>query len=151
MALGFEPGSATLPVETCSPPADERAPPTGSPLEWPLPAMCGQEFEGACVSNDGKVRIAVRFDGRRQEKRVPAGFYGGEGFMKDTFYTGTRTLTIEDVASGRVANFVERLRDSRGYIAPGRNLRYIPDRKRFVVLDIAEEQRPPHSYCIKLP
>ena len=151
MAIGFEPGAATLPVETCSPPADERAPATGSPLEWPLPPMCGQEFEGACVSSDGKVRITVRFEGRRRQKQVPAGFYGGEGHMKDMFYTGTRTLTIEDVASRRVATFVERLHDSRGYIAPGNNLRYIPDRKRIVVLDIGEEKRPPRSFCIKLP
>ncbi len=142
MAIGFAPGAGTLPAEPCSPTAEERGAPVGNPREWPLPVMCAQEFESSCTSLDGRVRIAIRFKGRRKQRRVRSGFYGGEGWMSDTFYTGTRTLSIEDVASGKRALFVERLRDSRGYTAPGNDLRYLPGRKLVLLLP---------SHCIRLP
>jgi hypothetical protein len=97
------------------------------------------------------VRIAVHFDGKRREKRVRSGFYGGEGWMTDTFYTGTRTLFIEDVASGRRASFVERLRNSRGYTAPGTQLRYLPEKSLVLALDMGEDRKAHASYCIRLP
>jgi hypothetical protein len=151
MAIGFEPWQGSLPARPCTPTAEHRKLPAGPPAEWPLPPMCAQEFEGACTSRDGQVRIATEFDGRRKVKRVRSGFYGGEGWMDDTFFSGRRTLSIEHLPTGRKAVFIERLRDSRGYSAPGASLRYFPEQKLFIALDLAEEKKPANSYCIRLP
>ena len=151
LALGFAPAPGTLPSVACSPTAAQAALPAGRPNEWALPPMCGQEFEGACTSLDGRVRVSIRFAGKSRTGRVRSGFYGGEGWMDDTFYTGTRTLSIEDTASGRRAAFVERLRDSRGYTAPGGKLRYLPQEGLVLFLDTGEDKTPRHSYCVRLP
>ena len=151
MALGFEPWQGSLPAKPCTPTAEHRLLPAPPVAEWPLPPMCAQEFESSCISRDGLVRIATEFDGRRKVKRVRSGFYGGEGWMDDTFFTGRRTLSIEHLPSGRKAVFIERLRDSNGYMAPGGNLRYFPEQKLVLVLDIGEQKKPTNSYCIRLP
>lgn len=151
MAIGFEPWQGSLHARTCVPTAAQRALPAGRPAEWPLPPMCAQEFEGACISSDAQVRVATAFDGTRRVKRVRSGFYGGEGWMDDTFFTGRRTLSIEHLPTGRKAVFLERLRDSRGYSAPGGSLRYFPGEKLFVLLDMGEEKKAVNSYCIALP
>lgn len=151
MAIGFEPWQGSLPARPCTPNAEHRLLPAGPPAGWPLPPLCAQQFEGACTSRDGQVRITTQFDGTRREKRVRSGFYGGDGWMKDTFFSGQHTLSIEHLPTGRKAVFIERLRDSRGYSAPGGSLRYFPERKLFLVLDIGEEKKPVNSYCIRLP
>ena len=143
MAIGFEPWQGTLAATPCTPNAEHRLLPEGPPEDWPLPPMCAQEFEGACVSRDGRVRIATAFDGQRKSKRVRSDVY--------LFFTGMRTLSIEDLASGRKSVFLERLRDARGYSAPGGNLRYFPDKNLVMVLDIGVEKQPARSYCIRLP
>jgi hypothetical protein len=151
VALGFAPAPGTLASEACSPTAAQGALPAGPPERWALPPMCGQEFEGACTSLDGRVRVSIRFEGKKKRKRVRSGFYGGEGWMDDTFYTGMRTLSIEDTASGRRAAFVERLRDSRGYTAPGGKLRYLPQDRLVLFLDTGMDKEPQRSYCVRLP
>src|SRR6476620_3475309 len=151
LAIGFEPWQGSLAARPCTPTAAHRALPAGPPAPWPLPPMCAQEFEGTCTSIDGQVRVATAFDGQRRVKRVRSGFYGGEGWMDDTFFTGGRTLSIEHLPTGRKTVFSERLRDSRGYSAPGASLRYFPEQKLFVVLDIGAEKKPASSYCIELP
>src|SRR5881398_3238346 len=98
VALGFAPAAGTLPNDACAVSAEDLKPLTPPAAAWPLPPMCAEEFEGACTSRDGRVRITIHFDGKRREKRVRSGFYGGEGWMTDTVYTGLRTLSIEDLA-----------------------------------------------------
>ena len=116
-----------------------------------LPPSCAAEFEGACTSRDGRLRVFTRFEGTQKERRVRSGFYGGEGWMKDKFYSGRRILGFEDVASGKRALFVERLKGSRGYNAPSGRISYLPEPGIVLVLGIAPEKKPPVSYCIRLP
>jgi hypothetical protein len=71
--------------------------------------------------------------------------------MDDTFYTGMRTLSIEDTASGRRAAFVERLRDSRGHTAPGGKLRYLPQEQAGAIPGYRHGQGAAAPYCVRLP
>jgi len=116
-----------------------------------LPPLCAAEFEGTCTSRDGRLRVFTRFKGTHKVRRVRSGFYGGEGWMEDKFYSGRRVLGFEDVASGKRALFVERLKGSRGYSAPSGRISYLPEPGIVLVLGIAAEKKPLVSYCIRLP
>lgn len=116
-----------------------------------LPPLCAAEFEGTCTSRDGRLRVFTRFEGTHKVRRVRSGVYGGEGWMDDKFYSGRRVLGFEDVASGKRALFVERLKGSRGYSAPSGRISYLPEPGIVLVLGIAPEKKPLVSYCIRLP
>ncbi len=84
----------------------------------PLPMECAAAFEGSCTSRDGKLRITTTFDGRRRAARVGGGFFGTEGTIDTTFYTGVRTLSIEHLPSRLALRMQERLNNSYVYSAP---------------------------------
>jgi len=89
--------------------------------------------------------------GHVQGAKGALGFYGGEDPLEDKFYSGRRILGFEDVASGKRALFVERLKRSRGYSAPSGRISYLPEAGIVLVLGIGPEKKLPVSYCIRLP
>ena len=117
----------------------------------PLPMECAAAFEGSCTSRDGKLRISTAFDGRRRPARVGGGFFGTEGTIDTTFYTGVRTLSIEHVPSGRVLRMQERLNNANGYSAPQTAIRYLPELQRLLLLGASEAQGMPLAHCVALP
>lgn len=119
--------------------------------ERALPPLCAAEFEGACTSRDGRLRIFTRFEGTTKIRKVRSGFYGGEGWMDDKFYSGRRILGFEDVPSGKRALFVERLKNSRAYSAPSGRISYLPELGIVLVVGVAPERKAAASYCIRLP
>jgi hypothetical protein len=115
-----------------------------------LPALCAQLFEGTCTSHDGRVRISTSFKGKTKTRRVRSGFYGGEGWMNDEFRTGERSLVVEEVASGRRAVFVERLRNESGYTAGLAMTAYLPEAGAVLLFGIGEQRKPVRSYCVPI-
>ena len=116
-----------------------------------LPPSCATELEGVCTSRDGRLRVFTYFEGTYKARKVRSGFHGGEDPLEDKFYSGRRILGFEDVASGKRALFVERLKRSRGYSAPSGRISYLPEAGIVLVLGIGPEEKPPVSYCIRLP
>jgi len=116
-----------------------------------LPPSCATELEGVCTSRDGRLRVFTYFEGTYKARKVRSGFYGGEDPLEDKVYSGRRILGFEDVASGKRALFVERLKRSRGYSAPSGRISYLPEAGIVLVLGIGPEKKPPVSYCIRLP
>lgn len=116
-----------------------------------LPPSCASELESVCTSRDGRLRVFTHFEGTYKVREVRSGFDGGERPMEDKFYSGRRILGFEDVASGKRALFVERLRRSRGYSAPSGRISYLPEAGIVLVLGIGSEKKSPVSYCIRLP
>ncbi|MFN4118833.1 hypothetical protein [Acidovorax sp.] len=117
----------------------------------PLPMECAAAFEGSCTSRDGALRITTSFDGRRRTARVRGGFFGTEGAVDTTFYTGVRTLSIEHLPSRRALHMHERLADTNGYSAPQTAIRYLPELRRVLLLGAAEVRGVPLAHCIALP
>lgn len=118
----------------------------------PLPLECAAAFEGQCTSRDGALRIITAFDGRRRTARVGGGFFGTEGTINSTFYTGVRTLSIEHLPSGRVLRMHERLADANGYSAPQTTaIRYLPELQRVLLLGASEARGVPQAHCVALP
>ena len=117
----------------------------------PLPMECAAAFEGSCTSRDGKLRITTAFEGRRRAARVGGGFFGTEGTIDTTFYTGVRTLSIEHLPSRLALRMQERLNNSNGYSAPQTAIRYLPELQRLLLLGASEAQGMPMAHCVALP
>ncbi|PJI97796.1 hypothetical protein CLU85_2595 [Acidovorax sp. 69] len=117
----------------------------------PLPMECAAAFEGSCTSRDGKLRITTAFDGRRRAARVGGGFFGTEGTIDTTFYTGVRTLSIEHLPSRLVLRMQERLNNANGYSAPQTAIRYLPELQRLLLLGASEARGMPLTHCVALP
>ncbi len=135
-------------------PLSELQPPAVQPVtvqQNPLPMECAAAFEGSCTSRDGRLRIATTFDGSHRKARVGGGFFGTEGLIDSTFYTGVRTLTIEHLPSGRALRLRERLADANGYSAPQTAIRYLPELRLVLLLGAAQERGVPLAHCIALP
>jgi hypothetical protein len=135
------------------PPAEVKAP-SVEPVTVqhnPLPMTCAASFEGSCTSSDGRLRIATTFEGQQRRARVGGGFFGGEGRIDSTFYTGLRTLTIEHLPSRRLLRLQERLADTNGYSAPQTAIRYLPELRLVLLLGAAQERGVPLAHCIALP
>lgn len=117
----------------------------------PLPMACAAAFEGSCTSRDGRLRIATTYEGQRRKARVGGGFFGTEGLIDSTFFTGTRTLAIEHLPSGRALRLQERLADTNSYSAPQTAIRYLPELRLVLLLGVAQERGVPLAHCIALP
>ncbi|MBL7089582.1 hypothetical protein [Acidovorax sp.] len=117
----------------------------------PLPMECAAAFEGSCTSRDGELRITTAFEGRRRAARVGGGFFGTEGTIDTTFYTGVRTLSIEHLPSRLVLRMQERLNNTNGYSAPQTAIRYLPELQRLLLLGASEAQGMPLAQCVVLP
>lgn len=117
----------------------------------PLPMDCAAAFEGSCISRDGQLRIATAFQGTHRKARVGGGFFGTEGRIDSTFYTGVRTLVIEHRPTGRMLRMQESLSDTNGYSAPQTAVRYLPELRRVLLLGAAQERGVPLAHCIALP
>ncbi|MCZ8221690.1 MAG: hypothetical protein O9337_19885 [Acidovorax sp.] len=117
----------------------------------PLPMDCAAAFEGACTSRDGQLRISTSFDGQRRKAQVRGGFYGSEGLIDTTFYTGTRTLQIEHLPSGQAVRMREPLVNDRGYSAPQTAIRYLPELRLVLLLGVTQNRGMPVAHCMALP
>jgi|GEM_PF-1352503 len=117
----------------------------------PLPMECAAAFEGSCTSRDGALRITTAFEGRRRAARVGGGFFGTEGTIDTTFYTGVRTLSIEHLPSRLVLRMQERLNNTNGYSAPQTAIRYLPELQRLLLLGASEAHGMPQAHCVALP
>ena len=117
----------------------------------PLPMECAAAFEGSCTSRDGTLRITTAFEGRRRAARVGGGFFGTEGTIDTTFYTGVRTLSIEHLPSRLVLRMQERLNNTNGYSAPQTAIRYLPELQRLLLLGASEAHGMPLAHCVALP
>lgn len=116
-----------------------------------LPLHCAAAFEGSCTSRDQRVRVGTAFQGTRRTARTGGGFFGTEGHITTTFYTGVRTLTIEHVPSGRHWRMDETLKDSAGYSAPQTAIRYLPELQRVLLLGVSTGPEGAEGRCIALP
>lgn len=117
----------------------------------PLPMVCAAVFEGSCTSRDGRLRIATAYEGQRRKARVGGGFFGTDGLIDSTFFTGTRTLSIEHLPSGRALRLQERLADTNSYSAPQTAIRYLPELRLVLLLGVAQERGVPLAHCVALP
>lgn len=117
----------------------------------PLPMACAAAFEGSCMSRDQRLRIRTAFAGTRRTARTGGGFFGTEGQITSTFYTGVRTLTIEHLASGREWRMDEALSDSAAYSAPQTAIRYLPEWRRVLLLGVSTGPEGAQGRCIILP
>ena len=116
-----------------------------------LPMTCAAGFTDDCTSADGQLRIHTTFAGQQRVRTVRGGFYGSEGRIPQTLYTGTRTLTITHIPSGRHLQWVERLNDSAAYTAPQTAIRYLPSLQRVLLLGAAQDRGMPLWQCVALP
>ncbi|MBW8466503.1 MAG: hypothetical protein K0M68_28475 [Acidovorax sp.] len=107
----------------------------------PLPMDCAAAFEGACTSCDGQ----------RRKAQVRGGFYGSEGLIDTTFYTGTRTLQIEHLPSGQAVRMREPLVNDLGYSAPQTAIRYLPELRLVLLLGVTQNRGIPVAHCMALP
>ncbi len=117
----------------------------------PLPMTCAASFEGSCTSSDGRLRIATTFEGQQRSARVGGGFFGSEGRIDSTFYTGVRILTVEHLPSRRLLRLQERLVNTNGYSAPQTAIRYLPELRLVLLLGAGQEHGVPLAHCIALP
>lgn len=117
----------------------------------PLPMVCAAGFEDSCTSRDQQLRISTRFEGRQRTARVGGGFFGTEGTINSTFYTGVRSLTIEHLPTGQRLRMDETLKDHNGYSAPQTAIRYLPELRRVLLLGAATLRGMPQAGCIVLP
>lgn len=120
-----------------------------SPLkvdQWNLPYGCGEGFEDHCASRDGRVKVDIVFSGKTKVRKRHGGWFGSEGLMDFSFYTGVRTLTLTDTAKGRQARFEARLHDETGYTV--RHIRYLPEPGLVLLLSDGDARSLP--YCLKL-
>ncbi len=116
-----------------------------------LPMACAAGFDDDCTSMDGLLRIHITFAGKTRERTVRGGITGNEGPLQQRLYTGTRTLTITDVPSGRSVQLTERLRDTPAYTAPQTAIRYLPALRRVLLLGVVLERGVPGAHCVALP
>lgn len=116
-----------------------------------LPLHCAAAFEGSCTSRDQRLRVGTAFLGIRRTARTGGGFFGTEGQITSTFYTGVRTLTIEHLSSGRQWRMDEALQDSAGYSAPQTAIRYLPQLQRVLLLGVGTGPEGAQGRCIALP
>lgn len=116
-----------------------------------LPLQCAAAFEGSCTSRDQRLQISTAFQGSRRTARTGGGFYGTEGQITTTFYTGVRTLTIGHLPSGRHWRMQESLQDAAGYSAPQTAIRYLPEWQRVLLLGASNGPGGPQASCIALP
>ena len=79
------------------------------------------------------------------------GFFGTEGTIDTTFYTGVRTLSIEHLPSRLALRMQERLNNSNGYSAPQTAIRYLPELQRLLLLGASVAQGMPMAHCVALP
>lgn len=117
----------------------------------PLPMECASDFQGRCTSLDQQLRITTAFQGSQRTARVGGGFFGTEGRINSTFYTGVRSLTIEHLPTGRLLRMDEHLKDINGYSAPQADIRYLPELRRVLLLGAATLRGMPQAGCIVLP
>lgn len=117
----------------------------------PLPMECASAFQDRCTSRDQQLRITTAFQGSQRTARVGGGFFGTEGHINSTFYTGVRSLTIEHLPTGRLLRMEEQLKDTNGYSAPQTDIRYLPELRRVLLLGAATLRGMPQAGCIVLP
>lgn len=116
-----------------------------------LPMTCASGFTDDCTSIDGVLRIRTTFDGKKRVRKVGGGFYGTEGTIEQSVYTGTRTLTITHQPSGRSLQLTERLNDTPAYTAPQTAIRYLPSLRRVLLLGVVQDRGMPLGHCVVLP
>lgn len=116
-----------------------------------LPLQCAAAFEDSCTSRDQRLRIAIVFQGSRRRAITGGGFFGSEGKITTSFYTGVRTLSIEHLPSGRQWHMHERLQDSAAYSAPQTAIRYLPELQRLLFLGVGSGTPGAQGGCIALP
>lgn len=121
------------------------------PANRPLPLACAAGFTDQCSSTDGALRIQTTFAGTHQAKRVGGGFFGGERPVETRFYTGTRTLAITHVASGRQLQLQETLEDTPAFSAPQTAIRFLPELQRVLLLGATYQRGVPQAGCVALP
>lgn len=117
----------------------------------PLPMACAAAFEDSCTSRDRRLRIGTTFQGNRRSALTGGGFFGNEGKITTTFYTGVRTLAIEHLPSGRQWRMDEALQDSTAYSAPQTAIRYLPEWQRLLLLGVSTGPEGAQGRCIALP
>lgn len=117
----------------------------------PLPMACAAAFEDSCTSRDRRLRIGTTFQGNRRSALTGGGFFGTEGKITTTFYTGVRTLAIEHLPSGRQWRMDEALQDSTAYSAPQTAIRYLPEWQRLLLLGVSTGPEGAQGRCIALP
>jgi len=113
----------------------------GGPAQRPAPAPLAYRAASGSLAALGTQRV----------RTVRGGFYGTEGRIPQTPHTGTRTLTITHVPSGRHLQLVERLNDTAAYTAPQTAIRYLPGLQRLLLLGAAQDRGMPLWQCVVLP
>lgn len=116
-------------------------------LKGPLPFGCGAGFVGECSSQDGKLHIALTFDGKRYEKKLSS-IFGSD--VEYEFRDGIRKLVITDNATGRKAVFHERLDDTPEYLGYEGRLIYLAKEKLMILFPPVGLSRPTPTWAILL-
>ena len=125
--------------------------PMGNPKNDPFPPSGCVGFDSQCSSRDGIVQLNNIYEGTKKTRQRRGGWYGSEGPMDVTFYTGQQIFTITHVPSGEKFSAVEKLSDSASYSEMKRNVKYLPELGIVILFGIRDTAGRLQSYCIKLP
>ncbi len=115
-----------------------------------LPYGCAAAFEGACTSRDKLVLLRTRFEGTRRDQLVGGGFYGSEGKIRTTFYSGQRILTIQNTRTRQAISLYESLSDTQAYSQIEARIAYLPEHSIVLLLGLVSEAGLPQAHCVKL-
>ena len=127
------------------------AEPMGNTQNDPFPPTGCVGFDSQCISKDGKLQLTNVYEGTKKTRQRRGGWYGSEGPMDVTFYTGQQIFTITHVPSGEKFSAVEKLSDSASYSEMKRNVKYLPELGIVIIFGIRDSSGRLQSYCIKLP
>ena len=109
-------------------------------------------FNSQCTSRDGKLQLTNIYEGTKKVRQRRGGWFGSEGPMDVTFYTGQQIFTVTHIPSGKKVSVVEKLNDTAGYsILVHRMLEYLPELGIVILFGIYDSAGKLQSYCIKLP
>ena len=123
----------------------------GSQKNDPFPPTGCVGFDSQCNSRDGKLQLTNVYEGTKKTRQRRGGWFGSEGLMDVTFWTGQQIFTITHIPSGEKVSVVEELDDSASYTEMDRRLKYIPELGVVILFGIRDSSGRLQSYCIKLP
>lgn len=113
--------------------------------QGPLPFGCGAAFVEECSSQDGKLNIALTFDGKRYQKKMSSIFQSN---VEYEFRDGIRKLVITDNTTGKKAVFHERLDDTPEYLSYEGRLIYLVKENLVILFPPVSSATPAPTWAI---
>lgn len=110
-----------------------------------LPFGCGAGFVEECSSQDGKLHIALTFDGKRYKKKMSSIFQSN---VEYEFRDGIRKLVITDNTTGKKAVFHEQLDDTPEYLSYEGRLIYLAKEKLVILFSPIGSSKPTPTWAI---